>query len=810
MTLPVGGVTGIGGVASAAATAAPAAEVYSIAASIGQPIYVEASLVAAIEQTTLDVYAIAASLHSQVYARLDLSAGVAQAVVVFEVFDAIAPIRQPIYAVTGFEAFVEQVGFDGYAVAAPLEQRLWARFNLTAPVEQSQFRLFDASVVIEQRLRAEAYRLQAPVTHRVKAVFTLSAGLAQTVADPVFDLDATVEQAVYAFIANLTASLSQTQYDAQAVGGGAFVGQSQAASADITAWAVKAVIGNAAGDGEPVPPEAGAVMGALLGRMTGTLTVDGEEGAARIAEFTVLPAPGPIHIHTLTGLPITLFLVTAGVELPIFQGILDVPGWDPVQGLLHLSCTDNLQSRFDGLKRKEIAGIIGGRWSPYVFDKHADEWQYVLDRLSTLPVSYDLDLNLQGRITPWQARATADFTFRPDAVIENSVRIDMASARQLVNAIDVHMDYRYERLMQREYRYHWELSLDQLIDQGSTAPTPETVMQAIDGTGWAVLAEGGTPLLRMTPLPDPQWLHGVMYLSDCPRYSLAGGVSAILAQRWTQTVTEQWHVTVDAPDSIRVIGKRHGTTTANFDAQSDKDPRYAHWDRTTEQTVKLELHDGAPIGGYACDSWIPYHPLQVRTYTVPVPAGAQRFATLDPIANPLGDLYYDLDDGAADGRAGLSNAYMTGIERARRDILSSHRQTTVTFDTLIAPLIDRTHTVRMASPRLTAKGKVRRVTHSIDFDHGAAITTLALAVSKSYGVGTVDTGFDFPAPAKPPATQAPLKHPLATPAIGYDPANGEFTITVPGVEQQHIDATTTAPADHLPIAIPDDELILEA
>lgn len=771
MTLPVGGVTGIGGVA-----AGP---------DVGER------------------YALAAVLEQAVFSVYGLGTGIAQAVVDIDVYDVFCVIDQPVFEHFGLSVAVEQTLLDVYGMTAPLRFEVLAVAGNSAPIQQVQFSISSLAAPVQQSIFFNPYRRSAWLTQQIADVYGMAAPITCAVDHLPFDLAAQVELAVYEVLAALDVPVRHTVFEPQAVGGGAFVAQAMSASADITSWAVLVNIGNAAGDGEPLNAGTGAVMGALLGRLTGQMTVDAEEGAARIAEFSVLPEPGPIHINALTGLPITIYLVVSHIHLPIFQGILDIPGWDPVQGVLHLSCTDNLQNRFDGIKRKDIAKIIGGFWSEYVFDKKADEWQYLQDRLSTLPASYDLDLNLQGVVTPWRAKTAPDFTFTRDAVLENSIRIDMASARQLVNTIDVKMQYRYERLMQREVSIFWEMNLSELV-AGGAAPSVETVFQAVDGTGWACYG------LEMLPVPTGAF-EGVGLLGDVPRYSLTVGLHCALAQRWTQTVTEDWSVTVDAPDSIQVIGKRKGSTTANFDSNADKDPRYTHWDRITERETKFTLAGQGTVSPIEGDtSFIPYHPLNIKQYTVATPDGARRLPSQDVFANPRGDLYYDLDDGVADNRAGLSNGYMTGIARAQRDILSSHRQTTLSFTGLIAPLLDRTHTVRMLSARLTAKGKVRRVTHNLDFDAGSALTEVAIAVSKAYGVGMVDTPYDLQAPAKPAVVQPPLKYPMERPSASYDSSTGEFMVTVPGVAQEHIDATHSAPADHVSIFIPDDELTLEA
>jgi hypothetical protein len=90
--------------------------------------------------------------------------------------------------------------------------------------------------------------------------------------------------------------------------------------------------------------------------------------------------------------------------------------------------------------------------------------------------------------------------------------------------------------------------------------------------------------------------------------------------------------------------------------------------------------------------------------------------------------------------------------------------------------------VALAAGGVTARGKVRRLTHRLDVDAGRAVTEFGLAICSAAGVGTI-----HPAdPVAAPAGSAPSATALPSPEIhwnGLAGQDGVITITFPAVEE---------------------------
>jgi hypothetical protein len=98
-----------------------------------------------------------------------------------------------------------------------------------------------------------------------------------------------------------------------------------------------------------------------------------------------------------------------------------------------------------------------------------------------------------------------------------------------------------------------------------------------------------------------------------------------------------------------------------------------------------------------------------------------------------GDYKRDLD---AD-RAIFTAAQTVAINKARNDILRSHRGTTFTYQTVLQPQLDLSHTVHVDCDWVECQGKVRRVTHRLDMDSGDATSEISVALFRHNGAGLV-------------------------------------------------------------------------
>jgi hypothetical protein len=101
-------------------------------------------------------------------------------------------------------------------------------------------------------------------------------------------------------------------------------------------------------------------------------------------------------------------------------------------------------------------------------------------------------------------------------------------------------------------------------------------------------------------------------------------------------------------------------------------------------------------------------------------------------------------------RDAVDDALEVAMAAARGDILRSHRQTRVSFQTVFQPMLNLAHTVRVNADNLQATGKVSRLEHVLDSATGEATTTVEIAVSRHEGTG-LSVSTPIAAPAKPTA-----------------------------------------------------------
>ena len=442
--------------------------------------------------------------------------------------------------------------------------------------------------------------------------------------------------------------------------------------------------------------------------LTGTATVEAEEGAARIAELSLLPDAltvlGPPD--TWPGKPVLLdvvFVDAAGTQRRrerLFTGVVDTPAYDPRTRTCSVRCTDEFQQRIERLDRAGIAAILpGSYWSDRVFDAGAEPWAHFEDRLSTLAASYDLDRFGAGRLAPWDvAGTTPHWSWGPSQVLDRSVRIVLAHRRSITTTVRLTVEYRYRRRRQRERRYVWKhpWTLCDYLKKGSTLPDKDTIRSAAAGTGWALKGEPSYDLL-----PPSGWIRcfgaglRAWILREDLRQKLAVGATFELATRFVQTVTERYRIEVRAPEAVSRYGEQ-----------------------LVEETWGME----EPAG----DEW------RFEAGYEPPPAGAVRDGNGDWIAD-------DYDDPAR------VDAIETLIARARRKILASLRATRVYGEVPIEPGVERHHVARIQALGIDATGKVARVQHTLDIDAGRATTGVEVALFVADPAGVTDDLVSAPA-----------------------------------------------------------------
>lgn len=476
-------------------------------------------------------------------------------------------------------------------------------------------------------------------------------------------------------------------------------------------------------------------------QLTGDWSVEYEEDASGLATVQIVPDAGVVSLGDYVGnrLAVTYRVLdsngaTVGDYL-LFAGYVSDPVYHPAAGILTLDATTDLQGVLDAIDRTHLDYLVGGTWSPVVFEEGAQGFDYATDQLRSRPASM---WHSPGGIvvTNWAAKTTPDLTFTADQVIAESVSYETATRRDLLNRVEISFDYRFQRMRQRTIAVNFRMypvTFCELLINGFKLPQRQMVETASSGGGWYRQGD-----IYYVPLPGAgyyrcfpsasgpaaakyiawgrEYLGYLLYDDDWD--DLCWGASWKSARRWAQTVTERHAITVRSPQS----------QTGNGDIVSQES--YA---LTSEQDIADWLDDAEFQGRGNKTGW--------TVVSTGESAGGDE----------NGDVSRDATDDVLTGRAAADQARQVMIDVAKTDQLRAHRQNTVQWSSLFQPAVNLTRTIKLETDTVTAQGKCRRYRHSGSIDSGEATTLVELALSRHFGTGLVTDSPTTPddAPDKP-------------------------------------------------------------
>jgi hypothetical protein len=406
----------------------------------------------------------------------------------------------------------------------------------------------------------------------------------------------------------------------------------------------------------------------------------------------------------------------------------------------------------------EVRKITGGLWSWLIFSSQAG-WDAFHDCLSTQLAAYNLDSHGTGAPAPWAAKAAADFAFTADGYVDSSLRVgQVANARSIVNSVDIKFEYRFTRLFEYTFPLQWAASNTTVVSavfgsQNWGLNDHKRVADALTGAGLCVRAQAGLygksrplagaplPGLSFAPVPEAGMYalafgQEVFYGSDVPRYSAIAGFSCQALKRYRQTVAETAIHSVTYPQSIAQTGRMN--RAVSHAAESKLQPTALlqetvdGWDETASDAVLYPVSKGMPAFGLG-----PASP--------PVALALNRYVFVQPKQKPDntvkasigGCQNWDITQSPIDGRQERDNAFAVARAVAIKTIAASHRQAEVSFDIPAHETLELSHTVEVSreAPAFQAKGKVKALAHVYDIVVGSALTTVTIALMKSWSTG---------------------------------------------------------------------------
>lgn len=481
--------------------------------------------------------------------------------------------------------------------------------------------------------------------------------------------------------------------------------------------------------------------------VTGQISVQMEEGTARLATVSYFPPAGNINKCELIGksVEIDVSLLNSNM-IPVstfrrFTGEVKSAEYDVTNTILTLSCTDNLQDDVAETDKSVLDSMIQGHFSSDVYeDEEVDNWDYAQDQLLTVPKSMDKDVFGTLRVTDWLAKGTADYVLLDEHVTYQTPQVALANSDELVNKVNVELDNRFSRQYHREVKVGWVYprSFCAYIGSPTELPSKSMVTRAFDSVGWDIKSLTTTPLgpsglfkcigNAAVPLIETQTLATGQFAWFNPYYpDLLTSFSALVYKRWEQTITERITHVVTAPQSINTCGEQELTLTSTVSIESEEDLSSSS-ESTSSETVLgsfansgngCNISDGGamfgssdvqPQGGYGVSR---------------IGSDESRQPPVGSVLNSLGDYVLDVDD--QDRYEAASNVVMA---QAIVKILESHRKNYVQFSRPFIP-VDVNQTIEVNATNVHAMGKVHSITEVFDIDSGSSVTSIRIAISKS-------------------------------------------------------------------------------
>lgn len=524
------------------------------------------------------------------------------------------------------------------------------------------------------------------------------------------------------------------------------------------------------------------------------ITVEAEESSARVADFSMhVPHGTVVTPSDWVGAPVKIYLVdmTSGVpaeSMLLFSGVVDSTNLVPGSGKVGMRCTDNFQVSLAAFPRDTIFSLFYpgnltdslSYYSGAVFDDGADSLTLVRDLSSTLnpPCAVDMSPHQEIRFTPLAAKGVADLEFDADTVLDGSVSFEPADRASMTNQVDIAFDYRFPRMKAEGYEISYDfLAIEQTtfgywVKSGGHFLQRAAVQVAIEKAGatihsitWLQLP---TSAVRL-PGTDGFWLPNPAIHND---YCL--GFAAVVSFDFGQDQVDSHRITVRNAASMSRFGVIQDRMRGSLEGLREGVLAEEH----AALLYKKKISSIPPSSSVVVIAG------EINSGDLPLSWGTDAAAALDAVK------------------------CLTAI--ARNKIIEAHRRHSVTASVPCNPVVDLDKTIAIEAQGVTAKGKVRRLTHRIDCASGSATTEFTLAISNCEGEGFTHADSlvagDIVVNAGIPAGKTGL---TAAAVISWNGKMGQddlFSISFPKVDELQRESTETTIGSAHEVAVAEDDM----
>ena len=456
-----------------------------------------------------------------------------------------------------------------------------------------------------------------------------------------------------------------------------------------------------------------------LDQMHGKVEINFTESEAPQLKFMIIPPIGVQDVRGYRGKVVSCSIRDASGTTTVYAGKINSPDVHVVNQKIAFNCSLDIEQTvnnfFDTTTLKTI-----GYYNNKVFSTPKTTMQELKDRISTIPKELVVDRNGIPDVVNIAAKSTADYTFTNSDIRRDDIGIKLSSGQRYINQINIKVNYSFQRLHHQERNYSAtspHSSVCELLTNGYTMLSRQLVYSAVQGGGWPIRgpiqfdpiyqsgyyncgdASVGFSTISCTGTTAPtgattdgnEQLEYTAQACTNIATALCRGASWVATKRYAQNITQEYTLTVKAPQSLETSGLKERDDTFTLADSFDS----AVWEDYPAYTANIP--EGTSVAG-----------TQSRNFWI----------------------------NAQSDRPELNTSFDILLNRAKSEILKSHRDDRVSFKRSLMPAISLKHTVALNTDRIACKGKVYSFTHKMDLKTGEAYTLVTLALSQSDGVAT--------------------------------------------------------------------------
>lgn len=462
------------------------------------------------------------------------------------------------------------------------------------------------------------------------------------------------------------------------------------------------------------------------------IVIEKASNSASLCDFEVLlpSTTDPIDfIDSIEGKDVVINYYTTGHFDRLFTGKVIYPSIDLIQQRITIKCSQKVDELIKAQLATEVKKI--GRYSKEVLGDFQDTVEELNARLQTIPGDVDFDSYNKYNINSWYAAASPDYTLDDDDVYYRNPQVVWQNRDNILNTIIVAASYQYTRLYHYQRVFSWTAPYANgnaciaLVNNYSLTSV-DAIETAIDNAGWRVIGD-----ITFAGLGDP---------GPYQCFDQGGGqffwANVQNAGAFEGTFDQFGNVITDADGNAKYVFEKSSTRDLSSVYTSA-----ANWSAAYRFSQFIE--EDFPITVRSTQSQTQFGNIdENREYQFREDFDAGQWenykADTDQPSNAVslssGSYYVNETNDVA----GFNNMMLCLIDKAKVDILATHRDTTVNCEVPLMPRLELRHTVAINTRKVVCTGKVSSIIHTINLEKADNKTDIEVQLfkSKSSGVTT--------------------------------------------------------------------------